>query len=306
MSCGFAPLNVRTPVPEKTWTEERNHHVQQSFDQPCLSTDNSGRTSDDRRSARGKPAGLRDYAGRAIWNHRFRFGSISLKFWRRKASRWPAWAMWAVFFIPKPSPTSTPLCTRSTRLTAGASLQWAPEARRWKLTAFGSTTTGLYALGGSSTDLTLFSINASTGVATAIGLTGLGSGGAFSLSTNSSTLFFTQGSNSTLYTISTSTGASTSVGPLGGSEQMGAMVFTGGTLYGNDGQPLTNAISTINTSSGAATLGPNVTGAGSTLDGLAPDPLSSSTAAPEPGTWLFLSCGLSALALLRLRVRRTS
>jgi hypothetical protein len=174
-----------------------------------------------------------------------------------------------------------------------------------ELFAFGSTTSGLYALGGNTTDFTLYLIDSSTGVATAIGLTGLGNGGAFSLSTNSSILFFTQGSNSTLYTISTSTAASTAVGSLGGGEQMGAMVFIGGTLYGNDAQPLFNAISTINTTSGAATLGPNVTGAGGTLGGLAPDPLSAA-ASPEPSTWLFLSFGLSGLALLRLRSGRTS
>jgi hypothetical protein len=173
---------------------------------------------------------------------------------------------------------------------------------------FGSTTSGLYALGSSSTDFTLYSINSSTGVATAIGLTGLGSGGAYGLSTNSSTLYFTQGTDSTLYTINTSTGASTAVGPLGGSEQMGSLLLTGGTLYGNDAQPGFNAISTINTTTGAATLGPDVTGAaaggGGLLVGLAPDPLSAS--APEPSTWLFLCSGIVALALLRLRARPPS
>jgi hypothetical protein len=175
-----------------------------------------------------------------------------------------------------------------------------------ELFAFGSTTSGLYALGGNTTDFTLYSINSSTGVATAIGLTGLANGGAYSLSTNSSTLFFAQGANSTLYTINTSTGASASVGPFGGGEQMGAMVFTGGTLYGNDSAPLFNSISTINTATGAATLGPSVTGtaSGFSLVGLAPDPLSAA-ASPEPSTWLLLACGLSGLALLRHRSRRT-
>ncbi len=174
-----------------------------------------------------------------------------------------------------------------------------------ELFAFGSTTSGLYALGGSTTDFTLYSINRSTGVATAIGLTGFGQGGAYSLSTNSSTLYFTQGSNSTLYTINTSTGASTAVGSLGGGEQMSALLFTGGTLYGNDSQPGFNAISTINTTTGAAILGHNVTGTAAVLGGLAPDPLSAATT-PEPSTWLFLAFGLSGLALLRVRSRRTS
>jgi hypothetical protein len=79
---------------------------------------------------------------------------------------------------------------------------------------FGSTTTGLYAVG---VDGNLYSINPTTGAPTLIGPTGLSFGTWRSLSTNSSTLYFADGPN--LYTLNTSTGAATLIGSMGGPEQ---------------------------------------------------------------------------------------
>jgi len=89
---------------------------------------------------------------------------------------------------------------------------------------FGSTTSGLYAV---ATNGSLYSINASTGAATLIGATGLSFGSWRSLSTNSSALYFADGTN--LYTLSTTSGAATLVGSLGSVEE-GAMLLEGGIL----------------------------------------------------------------------------
>jgi hypothetical protein len=78
---------------------------------------------------------------------------------------------------------------------------------------FGSTTSGLYAVG---VDGNLYSIHASTGAPTLIGSTGVGFGSWRSLSTNSSTLYFADGTN--LCTLNTSTGAATLIGNMGGPE----------------------------------------------------------------------------------------
>lgn len=61
---------------------------------------------------------------------------------------------------------------------------------------FGSTTTGLYAVGLSGTQ-DLYSIDPTTGAATLIGPTGLGYGPWRALSTNLSTLYFADGLTST-------------------------------------------------------------------------------------------------------------
>ena len=158
---------------------------------------------------------------------------------------------------------------------------------------FGSTLTGLYALVQVTGNTDLYSINPTTGAATLIGATGVAASGVNNLSTNSSTLYFTSGGD--LYTINTSTGIGTLVGYSGG-PNFGALVTEGGTLYGGQSSP-TYAVDTINTTTGAATTGPALSGAGAGLFyGLAP-----TTTVPEPCTLLLLSCALGGCGLLRRR-----
>lgn len=159
---------------------------------------------------------------------------------------------------------------------------------------FGSTTSGLYAVG---TDLNLYSINATTGAPTLIGPTGLTFGYWRSLSTNSSTLFFANGTN--LYTLNTSTGAATLVGPTGGPME-GAMVWEGGLLYGGENHP-GYSVDTLNTSTGLVTTGPGATGESSYFFALAPSPLPPPSV-PEPGTLGLL--GMGALGVFGAARRR--
>jgi hypothetical protein len=113
---------------------------------------------------------------------------------------------------------------------------------------FGSTTSGLYAIG---TDAALYSINAATGAETYVGPTGLSFGTWRSLSTNSNTLYFANGPN--LYTINRNTGAASLVGDMGG-PQIGALLEEAGQLYGGTDSP-TLKIATLNTGTGLATTG---------------------------------------------------
>jgi hypothetical protein len=158
---------------------------------------------------------------------------------------------------------------------------------------FGSTTTGLYAIG---TNADLYSINGISGAATLIGATGLSFGTWRSLSTNSSTLYFANGTN--LYTISTTTGAATLVGSMGSVEE-GAMLFEGGILYGGDDSP-GGTVDTFNLTTGAATVGPSVSGTSSAFFALAPNPLPASST-PEPGTILLLLGGGAGIVLMKRR-----
>jgi hypothetical protein len=166
--------------------------------------------------------------------------------------------------------------------------------------ALGSTTSGgLYVIG---TNADLYSINASNGAATLIGPTGLSFGRWDALSTNSPTLYFSSGTN--LYTVNTTTGATSSVGLTGGA-QLGALLEEGGTLYGGQDLP-TLAVATLNTSTGAATTGPALSGTGAGIVfGLAPYPIPASRVPEiEPAS---AASGLTLLlgALLVLRGRRS-
>jgi hypothetical protein len=170
---------------------------------------------------------------------------------------------------------------------------------------FGSTTSGLYAVGFGATQ-DLYSINPTTGAATLIGPTGLSYGSWRSLSTNSSTLYFSDGAD--LYTLNTTTGAATLVGPLGGSSEIGAMVFENGTLWGGQNEGGI-AVDTINPTTGAATEGPAPSSPfDSTFFALAPSPIPTSgpPGVPEPSSLIMLASGLFALLPTRKRLSRNA
>jgi hypothetical protein len=131
---------------------------------------------------------------------------------------------------------------------------------------FGSTKSGLYALG---TDVKLYSINSQTGAATLIGPTGLTFGSWRSLSTNSDALYFSNGPS--LYVLNTSTGTPTLIGNMGG-PQVGAMVEEGGKLYAGTDSP-TLKVATLNTTTGLAAIGPSLIGSTSPFYAISPFPL---------------------------------
>jgi hypothetical protein len=158
---------------------------------------------------------------------------------------------------------------------------------------FGSTLSGLYAVGGPNADL--YSINALTGVATDIGPTGIGYGAWRDISTNSSTLYYGDGAD--LYTLNTSTGAATLVGAFGNSVQIGPLLTDGGILYGLDEG---NYVYTIDTSTGAATLVASAVPHGeAAVWGIAPT--SSISSVPEPSTWAMMFLGFIGLGFARYR-----
>jgi hypothetical protein len=152
----------------------------------------------------------------------------------------------------------------------------------------GSTTSGLYALA-DDTNLDLYSINPTDGVATLVGPTHLSLGSITGLSDNSSSLYLTTGTN--LYTLNTTTGTPTLVGGLGGSQQIGALLQEGGILYGSQEIPSAQ-VDTVNPTTGTATAGPTIAGTSDIVYGLAIDPL------PEPSTWAGMILGAGALAIL--------
>ena len=160
---------------------------------------------------------------------------------------------------------------------------------------FGSTTSGLYAV---DTSGKLQSINPTTGAASLIGAIGISFGSWRSLSTNSSSLYFSNGAD--LYTLNTSTGAATLIGPTGGPE-MGALVFEDATLYG--GQETGRlSIATLNTSTGAATTGAAFTGTGTnSFWALAPNPIPVTSPIPEPASYSLFGFGLAVIAWTRRR-----
>jgi hypothetical protein len=163
----------------------------------------------------------------------------------------------------------------------------------WDYSAFGSTTSGLYSVGGAGTAAELFSINPTTGAATDIGPTGKGMG--YALSSNSDTLYYSWVSS--LYTINTQTGLASLVGDFGGDVRMRTLLVVDGTLYGVDWSH--NTISTIDTSTGLATVLSHIDGA--TPWGLAAGPEPDS-AAPEPGSAFLLMAGVAGLIVAKRKI----
>src|SRR5580693_6800907 len=130
------------------------------------------------------------------------------------------------------------------------------------LAAFGSTTTGLYGLAGTGSNVvaTLFSINPETGAITAIGPLGAsavpnGQGYYARLSVGSSTLYMEFNSN--LYTINTTTGAATQVGTTDSNGYLTSVpLYENGTYYAGSG----SVIGTISVSTGQITPGSALSG----------------------------------------------
>jgi len=147
------------------------------------------------------------------------------------------------------------------------------------LATFGSTTTGLYGLAGTGSNVvaTLFSINPQTGAMTAIGPLGAGAvpngqGYYARLSVGSATLYMEFNSN--LYTINTNTGAATQVGTTDTNDYLSTVpLLENGTYYAGYGP----GIGMINVTTGQITPGSALSGGPGSLVGLAPDPLPAGT-----------------------------
>ena len=163
--------------------------------------------------------------------------------------------------------------------TSNASLTLIGGINGANLATFGSTTTGLYGLAGTGSNVvaTLFSINPQTGAMTTIGPLGASAvpNGQFSyaaLSVGSSTLYMEFNSN--LYIINTTTGAATQVGTTYSNTYLTTVpLFENGTYYAGYG----SGIGTINVTTGQITPGSAVSGGPGSLVGLAPDPLPAGT-----------------------------
>ncbi len=166
--------------------------------------------------------------------------------------------------------------------TSNASLTLIGGINGANLAAFGSTTTGLYGLAGTGSNVvaTLFSINPQTGAMTTIGPLGASAvpNGQFSyagLSVGSSTLYMEFNSN--LYIINTTTGAATQVGTTSTNTYLTTLpLFENGTYYAGYG----NGIGTLDVATGQITPGSAISGGPGSLVGLAPDPLPAGTPAP--------------------------
>ena len=174
--------------------------------------------------------------------------------------------------------------------TSNASLTLIGGINGANLAAFGSTTTGLYGLAGTDSNVvaTLFSINPQTGAMTTIGPLGasLVPNGQFSyaaFSVGSSTLYLEY--NSTLFTINTTTGAATQVGTTSSNQYLTTRpLFENGTVYAGYG----NGIGTLDLTTGQITPGSLISGGPGSLVGLAPDPLPAGTPPPMLTSYAYM------------------
>jgi sugar lactone lactonase YvrE len=146
---------------------------------------------------------------------------------------------------------------------------------------------------GSSTNGTFYSVNKTTGQATAIGVHGLVQNTNFGYNSNNDVMYATNSSTDSFYTVNRATGALTLVGALGGGSTFpNALAFNYNTnvMYMTD--TTTDSLYTINLATGAATLiGSTTVG---NLQGLAYiNPV------PEPGTLVAVSIGMIGLCLVR-------
>jgi hypothetical protein len=161
----------------------------------------------------------------------------------------------------------------------------------------GSTPTGVYAIDSSGN---LYFVNPATGASSLIGPTGVAPTTdpttgfeAFSLSTGSATLYY--GNLNELYSVNTSTGAATLLGSTGAAGiGIDALVTTNGALYAGEvtNTSLEGTIYTLNSSTGAGTLGPVIT---PVADGNVPFGLAPIFAVPEPSTWAMMVVGFAGL-----------
>jgi hypothetical protein len=165
--------------------------------------------------------------------------------------------------------------------------------------ALGSSTTALYALDG---EFNLYSVNPGTGASTEIGsgpTATVGTPGDYTLSSGSSSLYFTESNE--FYSVDVATSVTTDIGPTGTSGGtdggFGGMVFEDGTLYGvyvPNVNGTGDAIYTIDPSTGAATFVAAVTGETGDVNGLAP-----ATPTPGPDSLSLVIAGLFALLAVR-------
>ena len=172
----------------------------------------------------------------------------------------------------------------------------------------GSTTTGVYAIDSSGN---LYSVNPVTGASTLIGPTGVAPTPdpttaleAFSLSTGSATLYY--GNLNELYSVNTSTGAATLLGSTGAAGiGIDALVTANGALYAGEvtNISLEGTIYTLDSSTGAGTLGPVIT---PVADGNVPFGLAPIFAVPEPPTWAMMAVGFAGLGFAGWRKTRTA
>lgn len=158
----------------------------------------------------------------------------------------------------------------------------------------GSTLSGVYGLGD---DKYLYSIDTGTGAATQIGYAGFWPT-ILGMSTGSADLYVAWRSNTNgndyLYRLNTTNASTPLVGYTG--VAYGALVTTGGTLYG--GADPGNAVYAVNAATGASAFKANVTGTSRAFYGLAPI----LAGVPEPATWAMMLVGFGGLgALLRRR-----
>jgi hypothetical protein len=171
--------------------------------------------------------------------------------------------------------------------------------------ALGSTTTSLYTLSGTfGSNIVLNQINPnSAAIVSSINVGIPLDSFSWGISTNSAVVYIANGVN--VYKTNPGTGITTFVTSTAGAN-LGAMTLGGTTLYGADAN--TQNIDSIDTTTGAFSVGPAVTGSGiGLINGLAPVavalPAGSSSDAPIP-IWAvaLLGVGLVGVASRRLHV----